>query len=57
MRKLLIVAAWYFILYSPQTILQVGPFASEASCSNFAKSLNAQLGTGSSTCFSTTSKQ
>jgi hypothetical protein len=50
-------AVWYFILYSQQTILQVGPFATEAACTSFAKSLDAQFSVPTSACFSTTAKQ
>ena len=35
----LAVLAWYFIAYNTGGVAQIGPFATQAACSNYAASL------------------
>lgn len=59
LRKLLIaIAAWYFILYSGNGNVQVGPFDTEAACNSFRMTPGVvDFSINTSTCFSTTAKQ
>ena len=59
MRKkmLLAVAVWYFLLISTSNgvATQVGPFATEAACSNYRAQFAGNG--GAAPCFSTTARQ
>jgi hypothetical protein len=57
-KKLLIAGAiaWYFIAYNGG-VAQIGPFATQAACSNYAASIQVTGNLLTTTCFGTTAKQ
>jgi hypothetical protein len=57
-RIVLAVAAWYFVAYnfSTEAIIQIGPFASEAECSNYRNVVSTGSNYTPLACFSTTAK-